>query len=120
MAGARWLFRRDWEDCVVIGFACLFSNSILLGLPITERAFGHDALTGNYAIIAFHAPFVYMLGVTAMEIARAEGRSAGATMLSVLRTWQVTQALLADFPALRAYRDVTTARTVFPAYLYET
>ena len=75
LAGARLLFRRDWEDSVVIGFCCLFSNSILLGLPITERAFGADALTGNYAIIAFHAPFCYGVGVTVMEFVRNRGKS---------------------------------------------
>lgn len=73
MIGARYLFGRSWEDCVSIAFCCLFSNTLLLGLPITERAFGSDALLGNYAIIAIHAPFGYMLGITAMELARAHG-----------------------------------------------
>lgn len=71
--GARWFFNRDWEDSIAIGFCCLFSNSVLLGLPITERAYGSDSLTGNYAIIAFHAPFCYGLGITAMEIAANRG-----------------------------------------------
>ena len=35
--GARVIFRRPGPDCVAIGFACLFSNTLLLGLPITER-----------------------------------------------------------------------------------
>ncbi|TMV15117.1 AEC family transporter [Arenibacterium halophilum] len=82
--GARLLFKRDWEDCVVIGFACLFSNSVLLGLPITERAFGPDALTGNYAIIAFHAPFCYGIGVTVMEVVRGRGQTGMAMVKSVL------------------------------------
>jgi predicted permease len=73
LLGARLLFGRDWQDSVAIGFACLFSNSLLLGLPITERAYGTDALAGNYAIIAMHSPFCYALGITAMEIARAQG-----------------------------------------------
>jgi hypothetical protein len=68
--GARYLFGRDWEDAIAIGFCGLFSNSVLLGLPITERAFGADALAGNYAIIALHAPFCYCIGITAMEIVR--------------------------------------------------
>jgi malonate transporter len=71
--GARVLFKRDWEDSIAIGFCCLFSNSVLLGLPITERAYGAENLTGNYAIIAFHAPFCYGLGITAMEIASNRG-----------------------------------------------
>ena len=73
--GARLLFARPWEDCVAIGFCCLFSNSVLLGLPITERAYGADALTANYAIIAFHSPFCYGLGITVMEIVRNRGQS---------------------------------------------
>ena len=76
LIGARALFARPWEDAVAIGFACLFSNTVLLGLPITERAYGSsiDALAGNYAIIAFHAPFGYAVGITAMELVRARGQ----------------------------------------------
>ena len=53
----------------------MFSNSILLGLPITERAYGPESLTGNYAIIAFHAPFCYGVGVTVMEFVRNRGKA---------------------------------------------
>ncbi|WP_420003628.1 AEC family transporter [Arenibacterium sp. LLYu02] len=84
--GSRVIFKRDWEDCVAIGFCCLFSNSVLLGLPITERAFGPDALTGNYAIIAFHSPFCYALGITAMEVIRNRGNGGLRTATSVLNS----------------------------------
>jgi len=83
LTGARLLFNRSWEDSVAIAFCCLFSNTLLLGLPITERAFGPDALVGNYAIIAIHAPFGYMLGITAMELARAQGTPLGRLPLKV-------------------------------------
>jgi malonate transporter and related proteins len=83
--GARLLFRREWEDCVAIGFCCLFSNSILLGLPITERAYGPDALDGNYAIVSIHAPFCYGLGITVMEFVRSRGQSGLAMLGSVGR-----------------------------------
>jgi len=76
MLGARYFFGRDWQDSVAIGFAALFSNSVLLGLPITERAYGPDALAGNYAIIAIHTPFCYLLGITSMEVVRSNGRGA--------------------------------------------
>jgi hypothetical protein len=85
LAGARGLFRRSWEDSIAIGFVGLFSNSLLLGLPITERAYGTGALTANYAIIALHAPFCYAVGITAMEIARAGGTPARALPGKVLR-----------------------------------
>ncbi|OAN95643.1 AEC family transporter [Sulfitobacter geojensis] len=83
--GARVFFKRDWEDCIAIGFCCLFSNSVLLGLPIAERAYGPDALTGNFAIIAFHSPFCYGLGITVMEIVRGRGQSAVQLFRSVTR-----------------------------------
>lgn len=85
MIGARILFKRDWEDCVAIGFCCLFSNSVLLGLPISERAYGADALAGNYAIIAFHAPFCYGLGITMMEAVRNRGQSTVELVTSIGR-----------------------------------
>jgi malonate transporter and related proteins len=75
IAGARLLFHRDWEDSVAIGFIALFSNSVLLGLPITERAYGPENLIGNYAIIALHSPFCYGLGITVMEFVRNRGKS---------------------------------------------
>ena len=86
MLGARFIFRRDWEDCVAIGFCCLFSNSVLLGLPITERAYGPDNLTGNYAIIAFHSPFCYCVGITVMEVFRNRGHGGALMIKSVLST----------------------------------
>lgn len=86
-AGARWLFGRDWEDCVAIGFVALFSNSLLLGLPITERAYGSDALAANFAIIAVHSPICYGIGITAMELVRNRGgrlRDTGARVLKAM------------------------------------
>lgn len=81
---ARRLFDRPWADSVAIGFCCLFSNSVLLGLPIMERAYGPDALAGNYAIIAIHAPVCYAVGLTAMEIVRAGGAGMRAAIRSIL------------------------------------
>ncbi|QUS34934.1 AEC family transporter [Falsirhodobacter algicola] len=70
---AQFVFRRPIEDAVAIGFCCLFSNSLLLGLPIMERAYGADALQGNFTIIALHSPILYSLGIASMEIVRARG-----------------------------------------------
>jgi predicted permease len=81
--GARYLFGRAWPDAVAIGFCCLFSNSVLLGLPITERAYGAGALAANYAIVAVHAPFCYALGITAMEIVQHGGSGIVRTVKAV-------------------------------------
>ena len=83
--GARLIFGRSWEDAVAIGFCCLFSNSLLLGLPIMERAYGADALAANFAIIAVHSPFCYGLGITVMEIVKARGTAGPRVAIKVLR-----------------------------------
>lgn len=67
------LFRRPLDEAVATGFAAMFSNTLLLGLPITERAYGADALTANYAIISLHSPLFYGFGITLMELVRHRG-----------------------------------------------
>ena len=71
---ALYAFKRSAEEAVAIGFACLFSNSMLLGVPITERAYGVEALAGNFSIIAIHSPLFYTFGIIAMELASRQGR----------------------------------------------
>ncbi|WP_338548668.1 AEC family transporter [Roseovarius phycicola] len=83
--GALVVFKRPIEDAVVIGFCCLFSNSVLLGLPLTERAYGPDALEANFAIIALHSPFCYGVGITVMEVVRAKGQAGPALLGRVLK-----------------------------------
>lgn len=83
---ARRVFRRRPGEAVAIGFGALFSNSVMLGLPIIERAYGPAALAPAFAIVAIHAPYCYALGITVMEISRADGAGPVATTLRVLRT----------------------------------
>lgn len=81
--GARHIFDRTPADAVAIAFVASFSNSLLLGLPITERAYGSAALAGNYAIISIHSPLLYGIGITLMEIVRSKGE--GLAKLALLR-----------------------------------
>jgi malonate transporter and related proteins len=90
--GARLLFNRPLADAVAIGFACLFSNSLLLGLAITERAYGPDALAGNYAIISIHSPLLYAAGIIMMELARSRGQGLAKAQLAT----QVARAIFSQ------------------------
>jgi predicted permease len=79
------VFHRTPGESVAVGFAALFSNSVLLGLPISERAWGVENLSTAYAIVSVHAPFCYLLGITSMEFIRSDGRSWRDTMAVVVR-----------------------------------
>ena len=108
LIGARILFGRPWEDSVAIGFCTLYSNSVLLGLPISERAYGTESLGPNYAIVALHAPFCYILGFTAMGVVRARGAGIKSAARSVFNSITrnalmigIALGFLANFTAIR-------------------
>jgi len=130
LMGARHLFARPWPDAVAIGFVCLFSNSVLLGIPITERAWGPEALAGNFAIVALHSPFCYLVGITAMELSLNAGRSLreaaprilkamfrNAMVLAILAGFAVNLSGLAVPPMLGDALDMM-ARAALPAALF--
>ena len=101
ITAARTLCKRNWEDSIVIGFAAMFSNTVLLGLSVVDQAFGEDTLSGTYSIIAFHAAFCYLVGITAMELARGGGESSqlrlATTLASTIFRNPILVAILAGF-----------------------
>jgi malonate transporter and related proteins len=101
-AAGRFLFGRPLTDSIAFGFVGLFSNSLLLGVPITERAYGAGALAGNFAIISIHAPLFYAFGITLMELARSRGlglssRTLGAQVGRAILTQPLVIGILAGF-----------------------
>ena len=83
--GAWFLFGHKPGYRIAIGFAGMFSNLVLIGLAIVELAFGAEALKPAFAIVALHAPFCYVIGITAMEISRADGVGFSATVQAVVK-----------------------------------
>jgi malonate transporter len=128
--GARYIFKRSAEDSVAIGFVSLFSNSVMMGLAITERAYGVDALIANFAIVSLHAPFCYFVGITAMEIAKSDGDSIAQVALNVGKSMLKNALFIAIFLGLlvniadvalpKAFLDGTNmvATTALPAALF--
>ena len=93
LLGARHLFRRCWEDAVVIGFTALFGNTVLLGLAVVDRAYGGQSLDATFTIVAFHALFCYSIGVVAYELLRDRSTASGAIIRQVTASL-MTNALL--------------------------
>ena len=81
--GAKLIFNRSIEDSISIGFTAMFANAVLLGLAINGRAYGLESIPSAYAIIAIHAPFCYLIGITAMEIAKSENLKIKELILNV-------------------------------------
>lgn len=134
-AVARWGFMRPAPDAVAIGFAGYFSNSLLLGIPITQNAYGVEGLAGNFAIISIHAPLLYSVGILAMVLAQAQGgasdgQSAGAlarkTATTILRQPLVIGILCGfalnlsgfNLPVFAATGVEFMARSAIPAALF--
>jgi malonate transporter and related proteins len=82
---ARYYFKRPPGAAVAVGFSGMFANSVLLGFPIIERAFGADALQPVYALVAIHAPYCYIVGITTMEVVRADGQPLRKTVKRILK-----------------------------------
>lgn len=81
----RFLFNRTPAQSVAVGFTTLFSNMVLLGFPILERAYGADALSTNYTLASVHVLFCYILGITCMETLRAGGNGPVAIFQTVFK-----------------------------------
>ena len=76
---AIWLSRRVWKrrpgESVAVGFCAFFPNAVMLGIPISERAFGPETLAAVFGVIAFHSIYNYTIGFVAMEAIRKDGQS---------------------------------------------
>lgn len=82
---ARIVFKRRPGEAVAVAFGALFSNSLILGFPISERAYGVDSLVTNVALVSIHAPFCYLIGITAMELSRADKQAFHKTAHTIIR-----------------------------------
>ena len=83
---ARALFDQRPGEAVASGFTALFANSLFLGLPIVERAYGTDGLAIALAIVAVHAPTMYFVGIVSMESTARDGAGFVSALGKVSRT----------------------------------
>lgn len=83
---SRVVWQRRPGEGVSVGFSAIFSNVVMLGIPISERAYGGDVTAAVFGIIAFHTPFNYFLGFIAMELIRRDGQTLGAALTKAAST----------------------------------
>lgn len=69
---ARFLFKQRPGESVSTGFSATYTNTVLVGIPIIQRAYGAQALPTVFSIIALHAPVLLTLGMVVMELVRRD------------------------------------------------
>lgn len=85
------------------GFSAMFTNTVLIGIPIMQRAYGQEAMPIVFSIIALHAPMLITIGMLVMELVRRDGaplhRALGAAGLRIVTNpllWGVALGLLVN------------------------
>jgi len=79
---ARTVFNQRPGESVSSGFSAMFTNTVLVGIPVIQRAYGQQALPTVFSIIAFHAPMLITLGMLVMELVRRDGAPLGKTFIT--------------------------------------
>lgn len=79
------LFGNRPGEGVSVGFSGTFTNTVLVGLPIIQRAYGVDALPVTLSIIGLHGAILLTVGMVTMELVRRDGQSLGKTLIVAAR-----------------------------------
>ncbi len=129
LIGIRFFRNRPGEG-VSAGFSGMFTNTVLIGIPIVQRAFGDTAMPVVFSIIAFHAPMLISIAMLVMELVRRDGqpiiKALGVAMLRVVQNpllWGVALGFIGNRMGIKliepAQAFVTMmAAAVLPAALF--
>lgn len=69
-ATAKWVFRLDGTGQSVFALGGIFSNNVLLGVPLVKLALGDDALPAVAVVLVFHSLLLWSLVTVSVEWAR--------------------------------------------------
>ncbi|MFD2648552.1 AEC family transporter [Devosia albogilva] len=101
------LFGNRPGEAVSAGFSAMFTNTVLIGLPIIQRAYGAEALPVTLSIIGLHGAILLTLAMLTMEFMRRDGQSLGKTMAVALRRvgsnpliWGIAAGMIGYFSGL--------------------
>lgn len=85
----RYVFRNDGGDQAMLGMAGVFSNTALVGLPVTYAAFGEKGLLPLLIILSLHPVLLITLPTILIELHRGRGDRwqaiLGSTCLSLVK-----------------------------------
>ena len=100
LAVARLLFRTGPAERALFGMGSIFSNTVLLGIPLIFTALGEEAGRQLMLIVAFHAVIIFPVITVLIELALGAGHGWRALAVSTTRSLAfnpIILALLAGF-----------------------
>jgi malonate transporter len=96
---ARKMFRVRLSQASVFGLNCVFGNTVMLGVPIVDAAFGPEGVANLLAVVAFHSALILPVATMLIEADAGGGRGAwyvlAATGRGLLRNPVVMSIVLA-------------------------
>ncbi|MCR6670436.1 AEC family transporter [Devosia ginsengisoli] len=117
-------------EAVSVAFSGTFTNTVLVGLPIMQRAYGVDALPVVLSIIGLHGAILLTSGMVTIELMRRDGASLGKTLLVAGKRvgsnpliWGIAAGLIGYFSGLTLIEPADAffrmmAQAVVPAALF--
>jgi malonate transporter len=118
---ARFFKNRPGES-VSSGFSAMFTNTVLIGIPILQRAYGDAALQVAFSIIAFHASVLITIGMLTMELVRRDGaplhQALGVAAIRIASNpllWGVTLGVIANLLDMTLLEPVEAFFTMMSA-----
>lgn len=124
------VFRNTPGVAVSAGFSGTFTNTVLIGLPIIQRAYGAEAMPVVLSIIGIHGAVLMTTGMMTMEMVRRDGKPLAATIFGAVRRiasnpliWGITAGIFSVFAGIRLAEPVDAflammAQAVVPAALF--
>jgi predicted permease len=116
------IFGNTPGEAVAAGFSGMFTNTVLIGLPIVTRAYGPEALPVTLSIIGLHAALLLTVGMITMELMRREGEHLGRTLIKAVRRigsnpliWSIAAGMAAYFAGLRFVEPAAAFFTMMSA-----
>ncbi|MBT5414706.1 MAG: AEC family transporter, partial [Rhodospirillaceae bacterium] len=83
LAMGRLALRRDGAEAALLAMGAVFSNTVMLGIPLVLTAFGEEGVAAIMLIIAFHSTILIPMATIAVELAR--GSTGGGGLVAILR-----------------------------------
>lgn len=80
----RAVFKLPLDQLGILGMGGMYSNTVLLGLPLVYTAFGDEGMIPILLIITFHSVFIFPVVIIFIEIGRGRREALSSGVMEVL------------------------------------